>query len=268
MTSVLNQKPEIAVLFHLARTGGTLISKCLGCIGGNVLLSEVNPEGSVMHPLLQAYNWHGLFTADELQPYLDKNASRPDYLETIRFIHRKTLQLSQKLIVRDWSHLNFTGVPYTTRPCGQALQHEVLSRTFSVHAFATVRHPLDTYLSLSRLQVVQGKLTVKSYLAGCKQFALFAAKTGFVRYEDFCREPQRRLQEICQALSVHYQEDFLHKFHAYQYITGDTIGKHGQSDAIAMPKRRQLDPTTEKAFQDSGDYHEILQLLGYRHELT
>ncbi len=49
-------KPAIRVLHQLARTGGTIISKCLGAMAGVVLLSEINPRGvETYNPLAQAH---------------------------------------------------------------------------------------------------------------------------------------------------------------------------------------------------------------------
>ena len=36
-------RPILRLVHHMARSGGTLISKCLGCMSGVLLLSEPNP---------------------------------------------------------------------------------------------------------------------------------------------------------------------------------------------------------------------------------
>jgi hypothetical protein len=43
--------PKVAILYSLARSDGTLLSKCLGYIGGNVLLSEITPHCTCFNPL-------------------------------------------------------------------------------------------------------------------------------------------------------------------------------------------------------------------------
>ena len=41
-----NTKPGIRILHHMARSGGTIISRCLGCMKDVILLSEIHPLGS------------------------------------------------------------------------------------------------------------------------------------------------------------------------------------------------------------------------------
>ncbi len=38
--------PVVRLVHHLARSGGTLISRCLGCMSGVLLLSEIHPLGT------------------------------------------------------------------------------------------------------------------------------------------------------------------------------------------------------------------------------
>ena len=40
-------KAEVSVYYCFARSGGTLINRCLGCISGNLVLSEINPMSSI-----------------------------------------------------------------------------------------------------------------------------------------------------------------------------------------------------------------------------
>ena len=42
-----SSETEVSVYYCFARSGGTLINRCLGCIPGNLVLSEVNPMGSI-----------------------------------------------------------------------------------------------------------------------------------------------------------------------------------------------------------------------------
>jgi hypothetical protein len=57
-----------------------------------------------------------------------------------------------------------------------------------------VRHPLDQWLSLSQLAVVQGRLTLDGFLAGYRRFAEVASSIGFYRYEEFTAAPEAVMQ--------------------------------------------------------------------------
>ena len=67
MRSEPGSRPRIRLLHHLARSGGTVISRCLGAMDRVVLLSEIHPLGVRMFdPLYQAHAWHGLLTDDDV----------------------------------------------------------------------------------------------------------------------------------------------------------------------------------------------------------
>ena len=60
-------RPTLRLLHHMARSGGTLISKCLGCMSGVLLLSEIHPLGTNhFNPLVQAQRWYGLLSSQDL----------------------------------------------------------------------------------------------------------------------------------------------------------------------------------------------------------
>jgi len=256
-------KPDIAILYHLARTGGTLISKCIGVIEGNILLSELHPIVSVSNPLQQASDWFGLLSESEKVEYLNSL----NYVDSIKFIHHKVAEQNKKLIIRDWSHIDFTAVPFVNRCSYQLTQTNALNPYFNIRQIATVRHPVDSYLSVSKLQVVQGKLFLDDYLKGAKEFALKSKEIGFVRYEDFCADPQHHLTHICNVLGINYDKTFVDQFSSYQKITGETTGGRASGSAIKVPKPREIDGQLAKQFTSNNDYWETLEILGYENHL-
>lgn len=255
------QKPKVAILYHLARTGGTLISKCLACIQGNYLLSEIHPLISVMSPIEQAYQWFDLMTDDEKQMLL----TRPefDYLESLKMIQRKVQEKNGNLIIRDWSHIDFTAIPFVNRCSYELTQSQLLSPHMEVNHLATVRHPIDSYLSVSKLSILQDKLTLENYLKGAKEFALKAEEIGFVKYEDFCEDPVGNLKNICRRLNVNYDDDFIHDFYSYSKITGEITGGRAAGSVIKKPKRPEIDRLLKQRINECREYWEILEILGY-----
>jgi hypothetical protein len=160
----------LRLVHHMARSGGTLISRCLGCMSGVLLLSEIHPLGTAQfNPLVQAQRWYGLLSSQDL---LDLRArGRIAFADAIELIHRRASDSGQRLVLRDWSHLDFTGVPFIAKPAYRLLTADALKGRFDLRQICTVRHPLDQWLSLRQLAVVQGKLTLEGYLAGYRQFA-------------------------------------------------------------------------------------------------
>ena len=260
-TRTVRKQPPLAIIYHLARSGGTLISKCLASIDGNLLLSEVNPSVSVQDPLLQAQQWHGLISEEEFLRYRHEN--QLNYRESIRLIADRAQQRGQHLILRDWTHIDFTAVPFVDIPRFVLSQSQALQEDFSLRQAITVRHPLDTYLSLTGLPNMQDKLTPALFMRGYCLFARIARSMDFFRYEDFCAAPERIMRNLCAELGVNYADNFMHRQSTYQNITGDVdTGRGGKT--IKLPQRRALPEALIEELIDNDDYHEIIELLDYK----
>ena len=106
-------KPELRIFSNLARTGGTLVSRCIGSMDGVALLSEIHPVGSLVSDiniLNQAVNWYQLFRSGEIPR--DKSFTFDEITMLIaRALDKKGLQL----VIRDWVHLDFMAVPFIDR---------------------------------------------------------------------------------------------------------------------------------------------------------
>jgi hypothetical protein len=266
-------KPEIAVLHSLARSGGTLVSKCVACMPNLVLLSEIHPRHAFFDPLTQAHEWYGLLDREELAE-LQQNG-QPAYLAGIRLIHDRCTALGKKLVIRDWTHVDFTPGPYPVHPSLQLYQANVLREHFTVRQIALVRDPLDSYLSLVQLLDYRGRLDVLTYLKGVRVFADAAAAVGFVRYEDFCADPSAVLETICSALNLDYDESYSERFVHYSGITGDSYRPEQQltltgervgdrtCSSIRLPPHRSGYPELAKHLANHPDFVHILRSLGY-----
>jgi hypothetical protein len=92
----------LAVYYSFARSGGTLINRCLGAIPANLVLSEVNPHGAVVPVDAQAIEWIGLLRPDESEAF-----GRTGYGAQVRTLAEAAAARSQHLVVRDWTILNF-----------------------------------------------------------------------------------------------------------------------------------------------------------------
>lgn len=260
--SLDGSKPKIRLLHHLARTGGTVISKCLGCMTGVMLLSEIHPSGArfgSMGPLRQACDWFALLTPAEV----DQGRSTP-FADMIALIHRRCAERGQQLVIRDWTHLDFLGVPFVPRPSYQLGLVRALEPTFTILGTATVRHPIDQFLSLRRLKLMQGVLDLGGFLRGYHRFAAVCRAIGFVRYEDFVLDPQGAMRTLCDRLALAYDPGFSARWAGYDKITGE-VGAAATSGAIGRRPRESVEPGLIDAFAANADYRRALALLGYRH---
>ncbi len=252
-------KPVIRVIHHMARTGGTLICRCLASMDNVVLLSEIHPLGLRMFdPLRQAHEWYGLLTEADIASL----RQRPlEFAEAILLLHQRCSEQGKHLVLRDWSHLDYTGVPFV-RPAFRSLLVEALQSDFSVLQIATVRHPLDQWISLTRQPVFRDKLPIADFLSGALHFARFAVDCGYIRYEDFTREHDTSLVQLCEALELAFDPQYRSRWRDYTNITGDVLPGRAGSEITPLPRQAVGDEETQRVIEQN-DYREILRLLNY-----
>lgn len=255
--------PVIPVLRHLARSGGTVISRCIGCMHGVVMLSEVHPANiTVTQPIRQAREWFNLVTDADITRW--KRSGPPTMLQLIALCEPRAKARNQRLVLRDWTHMDYIATPYGTPSMGFALR-DSLAGAYDIAEAVTTRHPLDQYLSLARMDIMRGRLTPEHYLHGCALFAEHAATVGFTRYEDFTLDPAAALQTLCERLSIPYDPTWTDRWKSYTTITGDTASnsRGNRSDDIRPFPRAEAPAALLARFRASQDYQRACTLLGY-----
>jgi hypothetical protein len=261
----LPQQRPIRVLHNLARSGGTLLARCLGCMQDIVLLSEIHPKGSVrFNPMAQAQDWHHLFDEQELEWM--RTEGRMNFVRQLDLIERRCHELGRHLVVRDWAHVDFHAVPFSPQPCYEFTTANVLeySGMFQLSRMAVTRHPIDQWGSLSRLTLMRDRLTLEDFLRGYRRYAEQCAQIGFVRYEDFVARPEEVMQQLCARLELPYDDRFMHAWSAYDKITGDMGAVRGRRE-IKPVSRRELSRAQLDRFARNEDYRAAIELLDYRH---
>ena len=258
-----DERPVIRLLHHLARTGGTAIAKCVAVMPRVALLSEIHPLGMErFNPLLQANSWYDLVDEREIA----RLGANPDFIAAIRLIASRASSRALRLVIRDWTHLDFHEGPLTRTPSFKLTTAELLTPHFRLLQVATVRHPIDQWQSLRRVPMMRGQINLDRFLQGYRRFAEIAAVLGFIRFEDFCDDPDHALQRICVGLDLTYDPTWRERWARYDRMTGDETAKR-DSGELKRPKRRLLDPGLAEAFQNHPDYRPALDLLGYGHPL-
>jgi predicted O-linked N-acetylglucosamine transferase (SPINDLY family) len=259
-----NTKPTIRILHHMARSGGTVISKCLGCMEDVILLSEIHPLGlRWFNPLYQAQAWFHLFTPQQIE-MIQRNGGN-SFENAIPLIYEKCLQHGKTLVIRDWSHLDFVGIPFLEKPSYKPLTPKVLSNEFDIVSTATVRHPIDEWLSLRSLRSFQWKITLEEFLRGYLRFAEYFSQTGFIRYEDFTESPEKEMKLLCKCLCMGFDPAFKKKWWKYTTITGDNNSVRGHSREIKRVPRKTMEAGLIREFERNADYIRSIQILGYMH---
>ena len=255
----------VRLWLNLARSGGTLLSRCLGCMEGVMLLSEVHPLGvRVIDPAAQAAAWHSLLRPGELGRWTN---GRGRYDDLIALLVERAEARGKALLLRDWSHLDFLGVPIT-EPGFASRSMQLLGMKHDLRCFTTVRHPADQWASQQRLDMLRGRVDIGVYLRGCRAFAELAAEVGFVRFEDFAREPDAGLARLCEGLGVPFDPTWCERYRTYARVTGDEATKAAAIGEIRPARRHALEPDIAAVFAASEDYAETCRLLGYDAALT
>ena len=256
-------KPTIRILRHLARTGGTLITKCLGSMDGVVVLSEIHPANlAVTNPMMQACEWFGLI--DKAQIARWRQMGGPSMLQFVGMCETRAAGRGEALVLRDWSHLDYYGLPYTKATMGAGLR-ESLGDAYEILEACTTRHPVDQYVSLSGVEVI-GEIDWDLFLDGNLAFARYAVETGFVRYEDLTSDPDEQLKKLCSMLKMGFDPQYAQRWSSYEKITGDVArgGSRGTREAVIRPLvRKEVDPDLLARFRDDERYVETCTLLGY-----
>lgn len=256
-------KPEIRILHHLSRVGGTVICKCLGAMQGVVQLSEVHPLGKVYSPVVQARDWYGLLAPGECAP--DEMQGEDHFLDAITLILERAAKKGATLLLRDWNHLDYFAVPFLPELSYRLVTADVLSRRFRVINTASVRHPVYQYLSLSKLEIVQKNFTLSQFMAGTRRFAETAQNIQFIRYEDFTSEPDETLQTLCKRLEIPFDAGYAGRWATNRHITGDKSSTDDPRKQIEPFTFREVDPGLLDRCEELDDYWKTLELLGYKH---
>lgn len=225
------------------------------------LLSEIHPAATDrFNPLDQANVWHNLLTPADIKHLQD--CGRVSFPAAMLLISQRCLEKGKTLLVRDWSHLDFTAVPFSPRRTDRLTTADVLQEDFRVINTASVRHPIDQWLSLRRLEIMQNCLDVKTYLQGYRAFAEHCTRIGFIRYEDFTADPETVLATLCGRLDMPYDCGFADRWSSYTNITGAT-GKGRIGAVIATPPRQSMEAGLLDEFEGNDDYRQVIKLLGY-----
>lgn len=254
---------RVRLLHNMARSGGTLIARCIGSMQGVVQLSEIHPHAmNVFNPAMQAHNWYGLLTPENIKHF---SADKVEFREAIEIIAARCEQQNLKLVIRDWSHLDFIGVPYTDAPAYRLMLTEALQDSFDVTETTTVRHPLDTWLSLRRMRPMQGRINPEKFLRGYLKFARYGKKLGFIKYEDLVSDPDRYFELLCHRLKLRFDPGYKDRWSRYDKVTGDPYTKSRGGEAIRSLPRRSYEPELLEIFASSKDYQAAIKLLGYKH---
>ena len=206
----------LRLIHNLPKTGGTIISKCLGAQKNISLLSEIHPQGQqirdkmainslIADPIYQAYKWNNLMTDEEYKNHKDCNK---DFKTKIDFIVKKALSVNKILIIRDWSFVDFFGKPFI-EPTYKNILLETLQKKFEIQNIFILRNPIETLISCYKnLPFFKDNYNLDFFLNSYRNFFLTASEDRIFKYEDFFTKPNHILMKMCEILKIEYTDEY------------------------------------------------------------
>jgi len=257
-TPEAQEKPPIRTIQHLSCTGGTLITKCLAAMPNVSLLSEVNPLSTMDDVHRSGFAPSDLIYLTKQNSFpLIEDLSKKIFRADIDVISEHARQLGRYLVLREHSHSSFHSK--ATPKSGSNIR-SILGDDQKLLAILTVRHPLDSYLSLVNHGWIQfTPATIDEY---CRRYLLFLKdnkKIPVFKYEMFVDNAPEQMKLMCEALALPFNEDFQDVFDLYS-LSGDS-GR--RSDTISKRTRRECDEKLLEEVSESTKYLHLCGQLGY-----
>lgn len=258
-------RPIIRLLHQLPRSGGTIINRCLGTMQNNVVLSEVHPrsinKAVAFNPMIQAHQWFDLVDSADFRRWRRASAEQAaNFAASINLIALRAEEQHKHLILREYSQPDYIKTP-RTQPSFTSTTFDHLRDKAILLRLAVVRHPLQQWRSFENYQGLKGRCRLADFVHGYYRFAKLSAKVGFIRYEDFCSDPDNTLQKICAGLELDYDPTYAELWPEYRFVTGDE--SRSDDAKIGERKRPLADDELLMELQSNGEYHSALDILGY-----
>ena len=258
----------IRIIHNLPRTGGTIISKSVSAQKNIILLSEIHPEGIEIRkhmgvqpdwgdPLYQFQNWYNPFKVEE---YDKIKSSNIDFLSKIKLINNKVKNENKKLIIRDWSFIDFLGKPYV-EPKEKNSLYEILSNDFEIKNIYLLRDPIEMFISCNtKLSFFTKNYTFDLFLKGYNAYLDNIKGNRFIKFENFIHNTTENLIKISEILDFEYDEDYYKNLENTK-ITGD-VGAT-KSTAIGIKKNMfdLLNEDQKKQINNNKNYLEVKSKL-------
>jgi hypothetical protein len=251
-TGYKKTKPVIRVIHHLACSGGTLISKCISAMPNVYLLSEAHPFSDlhlgVGKPKFLPSDISSLSRHAEM-PH-QQELARKIFLESIKIAEQHLTNMGSYLVIRDHTHSDYH-VGETER--SQSAIVDVLQSHYNVSSLLTIRDPIDSYAALVKNKWLN--FSPRTFDEYCRRYNVMLnhfEDDNIIRFEDFVADPRKKMQKICEFLSIPYSELFEDIFGVFR-VTGDS----GRSSDIIGSRERIAPEDLLLQCKNSKEYQKI-----------
>lgn len=249
----------VRLVHHFACAGGTVISKCLAAMPNTVLLSEIDPLSQQMiKPDIVEFQPTDLIRALRGSARgIGDGVILQTFLGALTGLRGALSGQYRHLVLRDHAHSQFC---LRIDPASRPSLGQIVSGALPVRQVVTLRHPLDSFLSLDAAGWRHfAPFTLEEYARRYTLFLDHYADVPRVTYEEFTRDPGPVLERICAVLDLPYSERAIERIGMIR-LTGDSGRK---SDRIAPRPRRPVPAAIAAQRGDSPTYALLCDRLGY-----
>jgi hypothetical protein len=240
---------SIILLINYARSGGTILSKCLGSMDDIILISEVNPHQPASLSIKeQALKWYNI------------TLKYNDYRDAVLELNDVCLKNNKHLIIRDWTFLDFTPCEQNKfEPTYRLSGLEIIKNDIDIIPFCFVRDAIDVWIS---------RWMPPSFFINYKLYIENIVNSGIpiFKYEDFCINPEISLKKICSTININYSSNYKN-YTNYHKVTGDNtnpkISRGAKNKFIQPFQRKRIPVELIRKLNANIDMIESNRLLGY-----
>lgn len=251
----------IIVMICFARSGGTILNKCLGSLPNVLMITETSP-------LISDSNGGdvGIGTIKgQAKKYYQIDLKSNDFGEAALELSQIAAERGCQLVIRDWSYSGFFsfGKKHSTPP-NKLVTLEVLEKKCKVVPFCFARDAIDIWISLTKRLPIEMETFFTQYLQYIQ--AIKARNIAVFKYEDFVRNHQQSIRQICRHTGLEFSDSWKN-YISHDKVTGDTQFdpfSRGRKAGIIRPiPRRRLPKKRIAELNLSDSMIRANELLGY-----
>lgn len=228
--------PEpLRIVHHLACTGGTLVARALASQPNTMVLSELDPFSPIM-----LGPQHRFSPSDVIYQALESRVPpRPEtvarmFTEALRALHADLSAEGRRLVIRDHTYSHYCAID---DPSSRPSLPQILAPAFDLRRAITVRHPLDSFVSMLKMNWARPPVRTLELYAGRYEMFLDACPGVDIHYyETFAKDPETGCRDLADSLELPFDprwQDVL----SLVTMSGDSGRK---SPRIGLRPRRPL----------------------------
>ena len=247
----------LLTVHHVAASGGSIVSQVLAASTNSVLVSEINPFGTVYRGLEPFYDptsllWHLVYNSKDLSPTLKLKY----FFGQLDISIEHVKSLSKNLLLRDHSHTTFNFLNKNQTFNNKKVDSfflESLKYFYSkkkdilnfprINPFLSIRHPLDSFIASRKknwlFEYCGDVINIDNYCKGLLNFQNYMENVEFakvIRYEDLCLNFESSLNELFLDLDIKYKIPTLSEINRIK-----VTGKSGRKSNDIVLRERFLD---------------------------